>query len=538
LLRYQAETEIYWHDTLAGAPVLCYGGEREKAQKKVWCDWRVEWSPQGSFIATFHQQGIALWAGPEFTKKMRLPHHGVKEILFAPNEEFIILWNGALPSQEDNNAVKIFHVLTGQCMRTCRTPAVTPNGDAWPHFLWSPDAKYIAECTDSRIIVRDTDGFEILQDDTGKRTGLKFDSLKSFTWSPKDNVLAVWTTEKDNNPARLVLVEIPSRRELASRSRTQCEAEVHWQSEGDYLCLQVTKLSKTRKRIATNLEIFRIREKSIPVDIVTLEDVVKGFFWESKGSRFAVITADEQGHKPKLLMFNLGREKTENIACFDLPSNSFNSVVWAPEGQYFVVASVASVSGVSSSGDLLFAGLNQSNHLEILHKDEHYMLTDVQWDPSSRYVITAVTQPIQPEMGGYKYSMEAGYKIWTFQGRNLHTQQKEKLFGVSWRPHPPSMLPRSKQMEIRKSIKQYSKRYDAMDDQAKESARQVFKRERETKLNEFLEILDRLKEFKAEREEENGWAAAAEAFAEGQGWTQEEQIMLEDLDVTEEVIST
>lgn len=116
----------------------------------------------------------------------------------------------------------------------------------------------------------------------------------------QDNLLSVWCLERENNPARsedlfevvisidfishrLVLVEIPSRRELASRSRTQAraacaekvegkvhqvEASMHWQSEGDYLCLINTKLSKTKKKGATNLEILRIREKNIPVDIV------------------------------------------------------------------------------------------------------------------------------------------------------------------------------------------------------------------------------------------------------------------------------
>merc|ERR1719420_881784 len=32
LLRYQDETEIYWHDMMTGTPQLCYGGEREKRQ--------------------------------------------------------------------------------------------------------------------------------------------------------------------------------------------------------------------------------------------------------------------------------------------------------------------------------------------------------------------------------------------------------------------------------------------------------------------------------------------------------------------------
>merc|ERR1712225_134127 len=111
-----------------------------------------------------------------------------------------------------------------------------------------------------------------------------------------DNIIAVWTLEKDNNPARLVLIEIPSRTELAARSRTQVEAKMHWQSEGDYLCLLVTKLSKTGKKGATNLEIFRIREKNIPVDIVEVRGTVKTFAWETAGNRFAVITTDDSGH--------------------------------------------------------------------------------------------------------------------------------------------------------------------------------------------------------------------------------------------------
>jgi len=538
LLRYQTETEIYWHDMMAGQPVLCYGGEREKAAKKVWCDWRVHWSPLGSYIATFHQQGIALWAGPEFEKKVRLPHPDVKEIQFSPNEEYILLWNGSLPQSNDDDAVRIYRVLTGECVRKCRTPQVTPLGDDFPHFLWSPDAKYLAECNDSRIVVRDTDTWEVLQDESGKRRGLNFEGLKTFQWSPKDNVIAAWTLEKDNNPARLVLMEIPSRKELSKRTRTQCEAEMFWQSEGDFLCLQVTKLSKTKKRIETNLEIFRIRERNTPVDIVTIKDIVKGFFWETGGNRFATITADEQGHKPRLYIFVCGKEKTEKIVEFDLPSNSFNSVIWAPEGQYFVVASVAAATGVSSSGDLLFAGLTgRDEALEILHKDEHYMLTNVQWDPSSRYIITAVTQPMQNDSLGYRSSMEAGYAIWTFQGRKLHQQQKEKLWAVDWRPHPPSLLPKQKQKHVRDNIKQYTKRYDALDDQDKESARQAFRREREDKTNAFLTILRRLKEFKDERSEENGWDEAVAAFQSDQGWTQDNQTVEEELGTSEELIS-
>jgi len=515
---------------MAGVPVLCYGGEREKRQNKIWCDWRVQWSPQGSYLATFHQQGIALWAGPEFVKKMRFAHEAVKSIEFSPNEDYLLTWNGALAQDGDDNAVRIFHVLTGKCVRTCRTPSVAPLGSDFPHFLWSADGRYFAECNDAAILVRDTETFELIKDEDGKKRQLKFDALHTFQWSPKDNVIAVWTLEKNNNPARLVLVEIPSRKELASRSRTQVEASMHWQSEGDYLCLLVTKLSKTKKKGATNLEIFRIREKNIPVEVVEVKDTVRGFYWETKGCRFAVLTTDDAGHHPKLLMYILGKEKCEQICSFDLPSNSFNNFFWAPDGQYFVCAALG-------HGDLLFGGLTPDNKLEILHKDEHFMLTEVSWDPSSRYVITAVTQPMQNDMGGFKYSMEAGYAIWTFQGRVLYRQQKEKLWQIAWRPHPPSMLTTNRQAHIRKNIKQKSKEYDALDEQTKEAARQAFRAKRDEKTNAFMNVLNRLSEVKEDKEEEFGWNEAFTSFSEGQGWTMEKDTLEEELDTTEELIS-
>lgn len=540
LLRYGAETEIYWHDMLKGEPDLYYGGEREKAGGKIWCDWKVQFSSHGSFIATFHKQGIALWAGDKFSKwAVRFPHANVKHIEFSPNEEFLLTWNGTHPKEEDDSAVCFFRVLSGECMRKCRTPHFSPLNEtgSFPHFLWSKDSRYFAECNDSTITVRDTQTFDLIKDDEGRKRNLKYENLDTFQWSPKDNIIAVWTLEKDNNPARVVLVEIPSRRELAARSRTQVEAKMSWQSNGDFLCLIVTKMSKTKKRGATNLEIFHIRDKNIPVEVVEVPDTVKSFNWETAGSRFSVITTDDTGHKPKLLFYALvassqgTSHKWENVRSLDLPSNIFTDVFWAPGGQYFVCAAVQ-----ASGGDLIFGGLMPDNKLEILHRDEHFMLTHVEWDPSSRYVMTAVTQPMRDEVGGFKYQMEAGYAIWTFQGRQIHKQSKDKLFGATWRPHPPIMSSEEQQANIRKNIKKYSKKYDALDDQEKEAARSIYKADRDGRLNAFLDILNRIADNNDEKMEANGWDEAVAEWRGEQEWEAVETTIEEELDATEELI--
>eukprot|EP00811_Abedinium_folium_P005770 NODE_1530_length_2447_cov_7.586207.p1 GENE.NODE_1530_length_2447_cov_7.586207~~NODE_1530_length_2447_cov_7.586207.p1 ORF type:complete len:397 (+),score=140.77 NODE_1530_length_2447_cov_7.586207:1085-2275(+) len=394
--------------------------------------------------------------------------------------------------------------------------------------------------------------------DADDKSPFKYEGLQTFQWSPKDNIIAVWAEEKGNNPARLVLLDVPRQREIAARSRTQVEAQMVWQSEGDYLALLVTKLGggKTKKKGATNLEIFRIREKDIPVDIIEVKDAVRGFFWETRGRRFAVLTADEQGHHPKLLLYALAdkdakrtassaprkgeldpgnEKKNEHICTFGLPSNQFNQVFWAPDGQYFVIAAVR-----SANAELLFCSLSPDNKFEILHKDEHYMLTDVQWDPSSRYVITAVTQPINNEIGGLKFQMEAGFCIWTFQGRALFRQQREKLFYIYWRPNPPSLLDDAHRAKIRKDIKDYSKKYNNLDDKAKESARNAFKQDRDEKTEEFNEILERLHAYKLEK-----YSSTAEHFKDAWtehyarvDWKEKDELIEEELETIEETLET
>ena len=43
-----------------------------------WTDTYVKWSPLGTYLATFHTRGIALWGGADFHKITRFPHQDVR----------------------------------------------------------------------------------------------------------------------------------------------------------------------------------------------------------------------------------------------------------------------------------------------------------------------------------------------------------------------------------------------------------------------------------------------------------------------------
>ena len=64
------------------APV--YGGEREKGTGVN--SSHVAWSSQGTYLATFHNKGIAIWAGDAFEKIGVYAHKGVKVVIFSPGE--------------------------------------------------------------------------------------------------------------------------------------------------------------------------------------------------------------------------------------------------------------------------------------------------------------------------------------------------------------------------------------------------------------------------------------------------------------------
>ena len=61
--------------------------------RERWTESYTKWSPQGSYFATFHSKGIALWGGPGFQKISRLAHPGVQFIDFSPCEKYIVTFS-------------------------------------------------------------------------------------------------------------------------------------------------------------------------------------------------------------------------------------------------------------------------------------------------------------------------------------------------------------------------------------------------------------------------------------------------------------
>jgi len=212
--------------------------------------------------------------------------------------------------------------------------------------------------------------------------------------------------------------------------------------------VDVTRHTKSKKSRWTNFEIFRVHEPGVPVESIEIKEPefsVKKFAFEPHGKRFAYVT----GEAPRFNIFfhTLASKQVKELAT--LTKRPVNNLHWSPRGEIILLAG----NSTAGSGQLEWWDVTR---LEMIGTDEHFMCTEVEWDPTGRYVVTYVS--------ALKQSLENGYAIWTSSGRLLNKIAHPKLHQFAWRPRPPSLLTPEMEQHIRKSLKEkYQKRFERED---------------------------------------------------------------------------
>ena len=79
-----------------------------------------------------------------------------------------------------------------------------------------------------------------------------------------------------------------------------------------------------------------------------------------------------------------------------------------------------------------FYDVSSTNNVQLLNKIEHDHMSDIEWDPTGRYLVTYVSN--------WNWKAENAYIMWNFQGKQLQKQNYDKLFKFSWRPRPPTLI--------------------------------------------------------------------------------------------------
>lgn len=427
-----------------------------------WAETRFQWSPRGTYLATFHERGIALWAGENFKQYMRFSHQGVQFIDFSPCENYLVTCNPQLAGVNDQ-ALVIWCVRTGQI---CRNFSCERNLNiSWPFFKWNHDDSYFARLANDTLLVYETKTFSLLNKQT-----IKIPRIQDFEWSPTNNYISYWVAEGQNVLAKVVLMEIPTKNEIRSKNLVNVmTCKMYWQSSGDYICVRVDRYKKQNvvkddeqtnqirySGIYHNFEIFRIREKQIPVDSIEIKEAFQSFAWEPNGHKFCMVYGE--GSTNKTISFYrivnatpTSPGKLELIK--ELKAKSVHQIFWSPLGQHCVIAQTASKTyGATCLAEFYDVG---TNDVQILSKTEQDHMSDIEWDPTGRFLITYVSY--------WNFRQENAYMLWNFQGKQLLRVPQDRLFKFSWRPRPISQLTSEQIKEIRKNLKQYSDKFNEID---------------------------------------------------------------------------
>ncbi|KAL8836317.1 MAG: hypothetical protein Q9205_002159 [Flavoplaca limonia] len=493
--------------------------------RNLWTEMFVQWSPLGTYLATMHAKGVQLWGGPSWQRVQRIPHPICNLIDFSPGEKYLTTWSfkpievaeddPVLSMEEDGKNYIIWDIATGKPLRSFQThdlpgPTEDENGQPvkkkipWPAFKWSSDEKYVARMLDGQSI----SVYELPRMVLLDKTSIKIEGVRDFEWAPAspqrdgiksyEQLFCFWTPEIGSNPAKVGLMSIPSKEIVRTRNLfSVTDAKLHWQSQAAYVCVKVDRHSKSKKSLATNLEIFRVREKGVPVEVVdSIKDTVINFAWEPKGDRFVLITAAEApliptAVPPKTSVSFFCPEKTKGATVGNfkhirtIDRKNSNTIYWSPKGRFVVVATLLS----QQSSDLDFWDLDYEGEKPEAEKDltanlqhmntaDHYGVTEIEWDPTGRYVASSASV--------WKHAMENGYHLYDFKGDLLREDHIDKFKQFVWRPRPPTLLSRDEQKQIRKNLREYSKDFDEQDRIEEDKERGAVVEERRRLLSEWL----------------------------------------------------
>ena len=93
--------------------------------------------------------------------------------------------------------------------------------------------------------------------------------------------------------------------------------------------------------------------------------------------------------------------------------------------------------------------------MHLIGQGEHYGITDLEWDPSGRYVATSAS--------AWRHSLENGYALWDFRGQEMQKHTQDRFKQILWRPRPKTLLPKEEQKRVRRTIRELGKQFEEED---------------------------------------------------------------------------
>ncbi|CDO94441.1 unnamed protein product [Kluyveromyces dobzhanskii CBS 2104] len=495
-------TRVFWNRLAHQPDGVCEA-------RKNWSNDVVKFSPKGTYLLSFHDQGVTSWGGPNFERLKRFYHPDVSRLDVSPTEKFLVTFsmNPIKPTEDspfsaesEGHQICVWDLATGFLMKTFGIP---PNAMLqWPLIRFSYDDKYCGRLGPNALALYDIENnFQLLD---GKLH--KVEGIQDFSFAPKavqltynrrksDPVplLAYWTPETNNQSCKAFLMTIPNKRIVKTVNLVQVSnVVIHWHPQADFVCFQVDRHTKSKKTFFTNLEICKLTESEIPVEKIEMKDRVLELGWEPKGDRFVVISKMDNGGEenpmyPKNFVKFFAPEKKENkdkdLAVLPeqlrwklvktVDQQFSNCISWSPAGRFVAVCTIVNGKEIRKASldfyDFDFTGEKTLNEvkevkasLQIVSHIDNQFFTDLEWDSSGRFLTAWSSYS--------KHKLENGYTVYNCCGEAVRKEIVDEFRNFVWRPRPDTLLSNSEKKKARKNLKQWSVKFEEQDAMESDSA--------------------------------------------------------------------
>lgn len=493
--------------------------------------YNLQWSPKGTYFLVFDHmnRGIGLFGGKDFRNKEKFECSMAFNASFSPDEKHILLQSGKTDEfgyfieSDVKPEVSVWSLLDNERKKKFVFSPGMHCAAAWDRFQWSHDGRYLGTTRQNYLCVFDAhDNFKQVNDKSnGNPTGehIYIPGLVDYSFSPTDSFVCYWVPEEGERPLRVVIKDLTTLDSIRVKNLFNVkELEMVWHPQGTYLALKCNKTVKGKIKagiLHTSFELFHIKEREIPVDIVELDAKVEtgNFAWEPFGSRLAVVYGPNENNqtvtRTHIRFFKLtttGVKVREIGAKNDGKiekgkhgglerTDAFNYLSWSPKGRYLFLAQCKQDQG--SGGKLEWIDVDGESFLDNKKKykkgtehkpvsiaqGNHQFVTDIEWDPSGRYVVTVASS--------FKHSYENGVHMWSFLGKDLWAKKCDVgLF--KWRPRPKTELTQEQITNVKANLSSFAKKFAEQD--ALRSS--MVSEEEQNKINAVLEIWrERLAEY-------------------------------------------
>ncbi|KAL7673954.1 hypothetical protein ACOME3_000237 [Neoechinorhynchus agilis] len=462
---YAYDQFSYTHGTTTEIHLNSLPQSKELMKREDFSDQPCQWSPLGTFLSTFHQQGVVLWAGDTFERFGNFGQPRVSFLKFSLKEKFILTSSYLKISQSEelfDINVRVYDVVSCLQMYSFVLSNHKKN-DPDLAVKWTADDRYMLRLDNGQLFVHDTNdrNFALLHTEPVAGVGIP---VADYAPSPKrSEFVAFWTAEQNNKPACVSILNIVNKKDIRTKNLynvVRCHLE--WQDNGDFLCVKVDLYKKVKhakdngcsKPIYTNLhynfEIFRVSKKDCPVDTLKIDSKPEYFGWQpNAGNRLLIIH--------ETLNFQSGtrmRATFYQVTPIDLKMTSefsveVNEASWSPTGQHCVLAWTKG----RMNQKLMFVDVqNQS----ITHSEEHAMLNYVFFDPSGRYVAACALVRSIP--------IDSAFTIYSFQGKKLARKRIAGLKQFTWRPRHPQIITPNQIKLVKRDMNKFNAKFRAIDE--------------------------------------------------------------------------